>query len=88
MVTAATSTIPVTMYFDAASEALEPHAVVDGGDDEATQHRVDRLAPSTEQAGAADDRGGDRVQHELAPVEVRRDRAQPRRVHDARRCRP
>jgi hypothetical protein len=36
-------------------------AVVDGGDDEAAEHPVQRLAPAAEQAGPADHRGSHRV---------------------------
>ena len=83
MVTAASSTSAVTTYLRRRAVALQAHAVVDGGDHEAAEHGVDRLAPAAEQAGPADDRGGDRVEHERAAVEGGRHRPQPRGVDDA-----
>ncbi|MCU1427851.1 MAG: hypothetical protein JWL83_1851 [Actinomycetia bacterium] len=58
-------------------ETLQAHAVVDRGDHDAAEHRVDRLASSTEEARSADDRGRNRVQHEVAAIEVRRHGPQP-----------
>src|ERR1017187_8645553 len=44
------------------------HAVGDAAYDQAAEDAVDRPAPSTEEAGAADDGGGDGVKDELAGV--------------------
>src|SRR5215469_5064464 len=46
-----------------ALEAQQVEAVVDAADDQAAQDAVDGLAAAAEQAGAADDRRGDRQQH-------------------------
>ena len=50
--------------------------------DQAAEEAVDDTAPAAVQAGAADDRGCDRVEHELPAVDVRRHAAQLRAVDD------
>src|ERR1700722_10651309 len=43
---------------------------------------MDHLAPPAEQAGAADDRGSHRVEHEGAAIDVVGDRTKPRCIED------
>src|SRR5439155_4311355 len=51
-------------------DALQVEAVVDGGDDQAAKHAMERLAPAAEKACAPDDRRGDREEHVLATLQV------------------
>src|ERR1035441_10582898 len=48
----------------------QSHAVDDAADDEPTEDAVDGLAPTAEEAGAADDGGGDRVEDELTAIRL------------------
>src|ERR1035441_4811459 len=48
----------------------QSHAVDDAADDEPTEDAVDGLAPAAEEAGAADDGGGDRVEDELTAIRL------------------
>src|SRR5207245_2009968 len=61
-------------------KAHEEHAVVDAADDQAAQHSVKRLAPAAEEARAADDRRGDRIEDVLPALDVVRHAAEERRV--------
>src|SRR5215469_7031540 len=50
------------------TQAEKGHAIGDGADHYAAKNSVDRLAPAAEQAHAADDGGGNRVQNDLTWV--------------------
>src|SRR6266568_8991421 len=54
------------------TEAEQLKAIVDDGDDDPAEDRAQHLAAAAEQAGPADDRGGDRVQDVLAALDVGR----------------
>ena len=51
-------------------QTQQVQAVVDRPDDKPAEEAVDRPASAAEQAGAADDRRRDGVQHQLAAVDV------------------
>src|ERR1700733_5411922 len=70
------------------AQAEQLQAVVDHGDDDPAEDRAQHLAAPAEQAGAADDRGGDGVQDVVAARDAGGDRAEVGGVddaHDARR---
>src|SRR5438309_8029605 len=61
-------------------KAHQEHAVVDAADHQAAKHAVEGLAPAAEEARAADDRRGDRVEDVLPALDVVRHAAEERRV--------
>ena len=83
MITAASSTPPVTMYLTEDCERQQVHAVGDRADHRAPSSADQTRAAAAEEAGAGDHRAGDRDQQQVAAARGLVDGEQPRRGQDA-----